>query len=237
MAFLVETHMHTAQVSPCSRVPAREAMAQYRRAGFDAVIVTDHLRDDVLEAYPGNRRRRIDRWLEGYRQALSAGGELGLAVWLGVEITFTGSREDFLVYGIGEDFLRRHADLTVIGLPALRETTRREGLLLVQAHPFRPYAGAAEPRFLDGVEILNGNPRQQSNNDAAGAFCRRHGLIGTGGSDYHQPQDLSAGMEFDRALSDIGDFVRALRRREGRVVEISGQERPVPSGAKARTGL
>ncbi|MGI5877516.1 MAG: PHP-associated domain-containing protein [Christensenellales bacterium] len=222
--------MHTAQVSPCGKVSAQDAVAQYRRAGFDAVIVTDHMRKDILAPYGDCWSRQIDAWLSGYRSARQAGEAIGLAVWLGVEIAFPDTREDYLLYGIDEAFLYRNPTLAVMGLPALSRLARSENILLVQAHPFRPYGKAAPARYLDGVEVRNGNPRQQNNNEMALEYCRLHRLIEVGGSDYHQVADLSVGMAFDRPLESVAAFAEALRRGEGRVVDV-----PAVPGADSAT--
>ncbi|NLG37473.1 MAG: transposase [Clostridiales bacterium] len=222
--------MHTAQVSPCGKVSARDAVAQYRGAGFDAVIVTDHMREDILTRYGDCWSRQVDEWLSGYKSARQAGEAIGLTVWLGVEITFPDTREDYLLYGIDESFLYRNPSLAVMGLPALSRLARSENILLVQAHPFRPYGEAAPARYLDGMEVRNGNPRQQNNNETALEYCRLHRLIETGGSDYHQVMDLSVGMEFDSPLESVAAFAEALRRGEGRVVDV-----PAAPGASSAT--
>ena len=38
----VETHAHTAPVSPCGRLAPEQLVEQVRAAGYDALFVTDH---------------------------------------------------------------------------------------------------------------------------------------------------------------------------------------------------
>ena len=39
---LLDTHVHTCQVSPCGKVPAKEMIELYKEAGYGGVIITDH---------------------------------------------------------------------------------------------------------------------------------------------------------------------------------------------------
>ena len=70
----IELHAHTSEVSPCANVPAAEMVADYARAGYGAVVVTDHFNNYVLESYPGKgTKRAVERYLEGnYELVLKA---------------------------------------------------------------------------------------------------------------------------------------------------------------------
>ena len=37
-----EVHMHTAQSSACGKTPAREYISEFKRLGYDGIIITDH---------------------------------------------------------------------------------------------------------------------------------------------------------------------------------------------------
>jgi hypothetical protein len=43
--------------------------------------------------------------------------------------------------------------------------------------PFPEYCRPANPAFLDGVEVFNGNPRHDSRNHLAAAFAEENGLV------------------------------------------------------------
>lgn len=38
-----EMHMHTSEVSPCSKRSAIEGIKDYKEVGYDGVVITDHL--------------------------------------------------------------------------------------------------------------------------------------------------------------------------------------------------
>src|SRR5690554_7795245 len=101
-----ETHLHTGETSVCGRIKGAEAARLYKAAGYDGIIVTDHYNRGYFQrrfAYGSGRKftwtEKIDKFLSGYRGALEEGKRLGLAVLLGMEIRFNGSRNDYLVYG------------------------------------------------------------------------------------------------------------------------------------------
>ena len=75
------------------------------------------------------------------------------------------------------------------GLEAFAPKYRADGALLIQAHPFRNKCTPAPAELLDGVEVLNLNPRHDSHNDLALAYAEEHHLLMTAGSDCHRPGD------------------------------------------------
>ena len=181
-----EFHLHTAETSPCGMVPGREMIQLCADKGFGGVIVTDHY-------LPGSfdRPETRDLFLAGYRQAKQAGDALGVVVLPGMEIRFAYGDEDFLVYGMEEaDFAKLPYDLCQYALADFYAYCHDHGYLLFQAHPFRQGLTAQDPRYLDGVEVRNGNPRQINNNHLALAFAREHNLLETASGDVHQTGDV-----------------------------------------------
>ena len=56
---LLDTHVHTSQVSPCGKVPAEEMIELYKEAGYGGVIITDHYYKGTLNPWgidPGRKR-------------------------------------------------------------------------------------------------------------------------------------------------------------------------------------
>ncbi len=190
---LAETHCHTKEISLCANVPARDIPALYKQKGYGLIIVTDHYNRWTLEKLAARRKTQIKRWLDGYRLVHRAGEQAGIRVLLGMELALTRGPEDFLIYGIDEEFLFRYPKLVDGTLEDAHRITQREGLLLYQAHPCRSHLTAAPARLLDGAEVHNGNPRHDSHNDCAQAFAARNGLKRIAGSDFHEPEDVDRG--------------------------------------------
>lgn len=189
---LIELHFHTSESSPCGRVSAKKGMAMYKEAGYDGIVVTDHFSRDVHGRRDGREWKRVvDLFLKGYGQAKKEGEKLGLRVYLGMELRFPHDENDFLVYGLDEEYLMSHPWLYEKELYQVYKEMNQAGIEIFQAHPFRGSCSPAKPEYLSGVEILNGNPRHDSHNDLAGDWAKQHGLRGICGSDFHQVEDLT----------------------------------------------
>ena len=91
----IDLHVHTSEVSGCGRVPAAEMTRLYHKAGYDAIVITDHLIAGKNQEMP--MPERVNWYLSGYRAAKAEGEKLGLTVLLGAEARMTSGNEDFLV--------------------------------------------------------------------------------------------------------------------------------------------
>ena len=192
--FKLETHCHTSEVSGCSRLPAVQLVTQLKRSGYGGAVITDHFHHGYFDSLTGSWTQKIDCFLSGYRAACEAGAQAGLHIYCGLEFRTTTSDNDYLLFGAAPELLYSTPELHRYTIPQLRALADREGLLLVQAHPFRTGLTREDPALLDGVEVFNGNPRHDSHNALTLAFAQAHPhLIRTSGSDYHQPQDLARG--------------------------------------------
>lgn len=209
--FQIETHCHTAEVSSCGKVPAAELVTQLKRSGFDGVVVTDHFHHIYLNKLQGSWREKMDQYLSGYFAVKEAGKEAGIKAFCGLEFRTTENDNDYLVFGVTPELLYNTPDLHLYSIPQLRALADREGLLIVQAHPFRAGLLREDPAMLDGVEVYNGNARQISHNNDALRFAQEHGLLLFSGSDHHQTEDRGrGGMVLPREPKDEADLVRLL---------------------------
>ncbi len=223
-----DLHCHTKESSPCGNVRAAVMIKEYQQAGYNGLVVTDH-------AYPGcqkkhffNRKRDfVDYFLQGYHALLQAAGE-DFTILLGMEIRFEENRNDYLVYGVTEEFLRRHGGLALckLGVEKFSALAKEEGLLLVQAHPFRTGLVRADARFLDGVEVNNGNQRHNSRNSDALAWAEQHHLMQTSGSDYHELEDLAqGGICTAQKITTSDDLIRILRSGDYTVIRAKKEKK------------
>ena len=214
--YLTETHFHTSETSVCGKIPAAEGIALCRERGYAAVIVTDH----YVQAFFAERealswQEKMDCWLNGYKAAKEAGDRLGVRVYLGMEWRYMAGPEDFLVYGITEEFLRETPELYRILPEEFAALCRKQGFFFAETHPFRFNMRRLEPSYLQGVEVFNGNMRHDSHNDQAQAFCRENGLVPLSGSDFHERDDIARG----------GIYLTELPRNEAALAELIAENR------------
>ncbi len=213
--YRIELHCHMKESSGCSTVPAAEMVSFYKADGYHGIVTTDHFCGSRGDADKWNEH--VDRFLRGYRAAKAAGDACGLAVYLGAEIRFPQNSNDYLLMGLTEKFLYDHPYCYASSLSEFYEVARKNGILVVQAHPFRNGCEPADPRYLDGAERHNGHVGHHNHNDLAAAFVDENRLIGTVGSDCHYPHavgttavcvaDLPADTKTLAHLLKTGDFM------------------------------
>ena len=233
--FLWEMHFHTRETSPCGSVGAGEGIERYYRSGYDGVVVTDHLRPDILDEYPGTVYDKANAWLRGYRTGKRKGDEVGFPVLLGAEIRLgvEGIWGDYLLYGFEETDVPEIMPLLAMSPCEVSKTVRARDWFMAQAHPFRDEMLRGNPMDLDGIEIYNGNVRQISRNECAEAYAQTHGLLGIGGSDFHELVDSGvSGTFFTRELTSSAGLAAALRERA--VDGVLRAEVRVGSGERAK---
>lgn len=219
---LLDTHVHTCQVSPCGKVPAKEMIELYKEAGYGGVIITDHYYKGYFESL-GNRpwEEKIQSFLSGYKAALERGNALGVKVFLGMEIRFVYGSEDYLVFGLDEDYLLQNPRLYLYTLEDFRDHIQETGALIFQAHPFRPGLTPAAGNLLDGMEVHNGNPRHDSGNDRAYNYAKSNGLMMSSGSDSHQTGDVGrGGIILPGDIDSMDELIRWYRQRPSGIEHI-----------------
>lgn len=217
--YLYEMHFHTKDTSNCANVSAEKAVEEYIKAGYDGIVVTDHLSTSTYMKYGRELlpwKKKVDIFLRGYKAAKKA-AEGRINILLGMELRFRTSEgdNDYLVYGITEEFLHEHPELLDLNIRKFYKLAHENGLLVFQAHPFRVGMKVTNPNYLDGVEIFNGNPRHNSSNDIAEMWAKKYCLLVTSGSDYHEYEDLGAGgIWFDKEIKDNKTLVEEMLKRE-----------------------
>ncbi len=184
--YLFEIHSHSSQTSVCSAIAAEDIVKTYKQLGYDGVVITDHMSTDTFKKIENEPwEKKADCFLAGYRAAKALEDE-NFSVLLGMEIRFLDYDNDYLVYGIDENFIYNNPDLDrTENLKAFRSIADKNNLLVIQAHPFRKGMTIIDYKLLDGVEVYNGHPQHNSSNDIALAWAKKYSLTMTSGSDFH----------------------------------------------------
>ena len=226
----IEMHAHTSEGSSCAKVPATEAIKMYAEAGFDGIVITNHYGRAIVEyrdygdaIWPGlgeDVELRSEGYLKGWRRAKEVGEALGIKVFLGMELTLDQGIEDFLLYGISEDFVLRHPDIFQWPLEKVYELCKAEGILIIQAHPCRagsvfwgsPDCQIQDERFLDGVELNQVQDHNNNNPKVLEWIAKHPDKIVIMGSDFHKPHNVGCGwIETERDIQNMGDLVQCLK--------------------------
>ena len=211
MQYKTELHTHTLLVSPCADTPLEDVVARYADAGYTTVFVTDHYCDYVIDPAGETWEQKMEHYLSGYR-AMKEMARGKFNVVLGCELRFLENFNDYLVFGMDEEFLLTHPELHKMTLKDFSAFAKENGLLLVQAHPFRTKMTVVKPQLLDGVEVFNGHRGHESKNYLANELANRYGLIKTSGSDFHHPNSVvSGGIMTDEPITTAKQLIEILR--------------------------
>ena len=225
MPFLYETHMHTCQGSACGKSTGKEQARFYRDRGFTGIIVTDHFfggNTAVDRTLPW--KERIDLFWRGYEDAREEGEKIGLDVFPGLEQNFAG--DEYLVYGLTKEYMTAHPEMERWTRRQQLEEVHKAGGCVIQAHPFRmrDYMDRIRLGVLlcDGIEAANaGNTQIQ---DArAWRLGQEYHLVMTAGSDnHHAPADQLFGVELEKRLTSIEDYVKIITERKPITLFVDG---------------
>lgn len=209
MQFKTELHAHTSEVSPCGHVTAPEVADRFIAQGYTSLVITNHYCDYVIDPLKGTWREKMDYYMHPYYLMREHAGDR-LHVILGCELRFEGNINDYLIYGITEEFLRENPDLHKMSLRSFSELAHENEMLVVQAHPFRNGMVVVNPAYLDGMETFNGTPTYDGRNLIADAWAKRYNLLRTSGSDFHNPDQFGTGGILTSAAIRTGEELVAV---------------------------
>lgn len=218
----IETHLHTRITSKCGKMTPEDLVAGYVAAGYSAICVSDHFNRitfDYLGVDLKSGEDKVARFLEGYYRVKEEGLKQGLMVYKSAELRFDECDNDYLLYGWQDDLLSDPEAIFKMGVAEFSKLSKAAGAVLVQAHPYRGGCTPAFACYLDGIEILNTNPRHNSNDARAVEYAERHGLFGIGGSDCHRPEDLGrCGILTEKLPDQDMSFARLLKSRKYQII-------------------
>ena len=179
----IDPHVHSKGISLCSATNYTDLINEKKSAGYDGIVLTNHCQPWYYEK--SELKNWINRFLTEYNQAKTYGDLVGFKVFLGVEVSVGNPHwSDFLLYGCDEKFFLNAPSLYELTQEQLFEYCNQQGVLMVQAHPFREGHSPCEAKFMHGVEI-NLRPQDFLKREAVEDFAKQNNLFVTCGSDYH----------------------------------------------------
>ena len=217
--YKIELHAHTSPVSQCADLPPREAVRRYADAGVNGLAITNHFTPGLLY----RTKDAVAFYLDDFHAAQEEGRRLNVRVYLGAEICFEENYNDYLVYGIDGDWLKRAAEYLPLGIKRFLRDFKGSQAVIIQAHPYRD--GMKRVPDTDGSEVFNMHPNHESINGLALAYGKKHNHIITAGSDFHHDGHQARGLVLTKTLpEDSFGLASLLKARdflfmlEGRVV-------------------
>jgi len=205
-----ETHLHTFPVSRCAKASVEESLRFYKSIGYDGVFITNHFVDgniNIDKALP--YEEQINFYFSDYEKALELSEEIGIKVFLGIELSYKGT--DFLVYGLDKKWFLSHPEITTMKKSDELKLMIENGALIFQAHPFRNRTTVMDTDLMDGIEI-NCHPKYgKTYTKELLQIAEENRLIVTCGGDFHaDTYHPTCGMYLPDSIKDHKDLLTYL---------------------------
>lgn len=194
MKYKYELHCHTKGGSrQCGRTEPKEIVKLYKEQGYSGIVVTDHYSPLTFNLTHGyfNPKKFIDCYINPYYDMKQYEDD-GFSVMFGMELRHYATGNDYLIYGVDESWLKEQGNLLALWEKDMYSLMHKQGYLVYQAHPFRPYITRCNPKYIDGVEVYNGKTDRASNQKAY-EWAKKNGKLMVSGSDFHVPKNLARG--------------------------------------------
>lgn len=207
--------MHTLPVSKCARQGVRQNLEFYASLGYDGIFITNHFLDgniNIDKSLP--YEEQLEFYFSDYYEALRLSKEIGIKVFLGIEISYRGT--DFLIYGLDKEWFLAHPEIMDMKKSDELAFLIENGALVIQAHPYREDRHINHirlfPRCVHGVEVINAS-RPDFENAMADAYANAYQLLKIAGSDNHAGNNAKrlAGIETASPLLDEQDFISRVK--------------------------
>ena len=211
----IELHAHTYPVSGCSCILPEEMPTLLKKKGIDAVVITNHF---VFHTDGTPMEEALDFYLNDYEKTKAAAENQGIRVILGAEVRFQDNPNDYLLFGVDRDILRKCYAYLEKGVELFRKEVALPDSVFLQAHPFRDGLTRANPALLDGIETFNMHPHHNSRVAMAVKYAVENRIsIQTVGTDLHEKTEGHEGICALRTATlpeDSFDIAKILRSGE-----------------------
>ena len=216
-----QMHIHTYPCSGCGRMSPAELCQALHDCGYQGGVLTNHF-------YHGNSG--IDRsdktsWEEfvsayekDYLECLEEAKKYDLDIIFGIEEVVYAQGIEALCYGITPEILYKNPHLKNCSFDEWVKTMHENGVLVIQAHPFREADYIPKPMrlpidMIDGLEVYNGhNSREDMNENAMALANANPQLIKTSSGDAHNVNMVCCGgiktRERIKNSKELADILR-----------------------------
>lgn len=213
--YKTETHLHTSESSRCGRLTAKEMVELYHEQGYSTLFITDHFKNAYYTDGELSWSKQLDRLYRGYEAALARAEELGMIVLPSLELQLNCSPNHYLLYGADREYLYSRPNIFDMTAEELYADCKRNGIVVVQAHPYRDMSCFPTPDATDAIEVINPNPRHDNYKELAIGLAEERGFPTTSGSDAHRLEDIArGGVITEKKITSTEDYIKALLNKK-----------------------
>lgn len=219
--YKIDFHTHTRPASPCSDISPSELVDRYIKKGFDGIVLTNHFIDFLLQSE--DAKEAADIYLNDYHETRREGEKAGLKVYLGMEARFTDNCNDYLIYGITEEDVKKVFSFIKGDFKTFYKGFKNDKNVILQAHPFRNGMTLQDPKLLDGIEVYNVHPNHNSRVAVANAYANRYPhFIKTCGTDFHHAGHEGLGATRLKVLPENSVELAKILKSKDYIFDIAG---------------
>ena len=216
-----QVHLHTTPCSLCGNMTAEELCKSLKENGYSGAVITNHF-------YHGNtgidRNLPWDKFVKAYEddyiQCKNEAEKYDLDILFGIEEVVEPGLE-ILCYGVTPKVLYDNPSLQNCSAVEFVDVMRQNGVVLIQAHPFRtadyiPNPGPLPLEYYDGVEIFNyGNRTNEMNLQAQEYANANPHLLKTSSAEAHSSDRVAfGGIILKQRIKTEKDLAVVLRKNE-----------------------
>jgi hypothetical protein len=203
-----DPHVHTGGISTCCPELYPSVIDKKVAQGYQMAVLTNHSQSWYCS--PDKHKEFMERHLEEFTHASAYAKDKGLTLLLGLEVTVKNpSWTDWLLYGVTERFMLNAPCLYQLTQKELFEYCKINGVIMIQAHPFRYHPQNANPAYTHGIEI-NCSSGDLQYKDESLRMASECSLMVTCGTDFHGSNPFHGGLyvpEWVKTGRDLGDYL------------------------------
>ena len=218
-----QLHLHTSPCSQCGKMTSEELCRALSEHGYQGGVITNHF-------YHGNSgidrsdntswEQFVSAYEESWLECKRAAEKYDLDIIFSIEESLKPGLE-VLCYGITPKILYDNPQLINGDADEWVRVMRENGVVIIQAHPFReasyiPNPGPLPVEMIDGVEVFNNGNSSPVMNERALEFANAHPhLLRTSSADAHWMEAVQfGGILTEHRIRTEEDLARVLRSRE-----------------------
>ena len=208
----IERHAHSIGFSRCGYLKPEELVSLYSGKQYDVLVLTNHFNRIANQFYTDQGGKDFHKdYHDCIRYTRKIAAKKGLLVLGGYELRFDENANDYLCYGMTEEFCSDLEWMYTQTAESFGAAARENHFLFYQAHPFRTGLTVVQPDHLYGIEVQNTHPRHDNRNDIALAWAEKYNLRKIAGSDCHLLCDAgTSAIVTDYPVREMCDLVHVL---------------------------